>query len=83
MGWARLRPETHPREDTGRDDGERLNRDLLLALQRGGRFYPTGTVIEGRFFLRACFLHPRTTHADTDALLEEVRSLGETLLRRA
>ena len=66
------------KEGLGASELERKNRDVLLALQRGGRFYPTGTVIDGSFWLRSCFLHPRTTHADTAGLLDEVRRLAES-----
>ena len=74
------------RFDTGTDiapeDADALNRELLRRLQAEGRVYPSGTVLDGRFHLRSCFLHPRTTHADTELLLQESVRVGRRLAGR-
>jgi glutamate/tyrosine decarboxylase-like PLP-dependent enzyme len=62
----------------GRTDAEereldRFNEQLLLALQRGGRSYLSNASLGGRFALRGCVLNYRTTPADMEALLDDVR----------
>jgi glutamate/tyrosine decarboxylase-like PLP-dependent enzyme len=53
-----------------------LNRRLVEGLQAEGRAFLTGTVLRGRFALRACVLHYGTTEADVDALVDAVRAAG-------
>jgi glutamate/tyrosine decarboxylase-like PLP-dependent enzyme len=64
-----------------RDPGEldALNKALVERLQAEGRVFLTGTVLRGRFALRACVLHYGTTEADVDALVETVRETGARL----
>jgi aromatic-L-amino-acid decarboxylase len=65
----------------------RLNRQVLRLVQGRGRCTPSGTVLGGAFAIRACYINPRTTAADVDALAEEVERCGalvwERLRRRA
>jgi len=49
-----------------------LNRAVLTRVQLGGRAFVTGTVVRGRFWLRACIVNHRTTEADVDALVDAV-----------
>ena len=67
------------RDDTARLDA--LNRRLMERLQSDGRAFVTGTVIHGRFALRACVLHYQTSEADVDALVHVVRETGAALAR--
>ena len=53
-------------------DVDALNRELLRAIQLSGRAFLSGTVIDGVFWLRACFVNPRTRDEDVDALVEAV-----------
>ena len=48
-------------------------------VQAEGRAFLTGTVLRGRFALRACVLHYGTTEADVDALIAAVRETGVQL----
>jgi aromatic-L-amino-acid decarboxylase len=57
-------------DDTATD---RLNRAVLSAIQLGGEAFVSGTVLDGRFWLRACVINPRTRQADIDRLLQVVR----------
>ena len=41
-------------------------------MQLGGRALVTGTVVRGRFWLRACIVNHRTAEADVDALVDAV-----------
>jgi aromatic-L-amino-acid decarboxylase len=61
-------------DDAGRLDA--LNKRLVERIQTEGRTFLTGTVLRGRFALRACVLHYGTTEADVDALVETVRETG-------
>ena len=55
---------------------DELNRELLRCMQERGRVAPSGTEIGGRFAIRPCFINPRTTAADVEALLSEVEACG-------
>jgi hypothetical protein len=35
--------------------------------------------VDGRFAIRPCFINPRTTLADADALVDEVLTVGREL----
>lgn len=54
-----------------------LNRRLLERLRRETTSVPTSTVVAGRFALRPCFVSPRTSVADVDALVDAVVRLGD------
>lgn len=57
------------------DDGaalDALNKALVERIQLGGDAFLSSTVMGGRFFLRACFVHPLTREADIDRLVELV-----------
>ena len=56
-----------------------LNKLLVEGVQAEGRAFITGTVLRGRFALRACVLHYGTTEADVDALIDIVRETGARL----
>ncbi|MBF9131224.1 aminotransferase class V-fold PLP-dependent enzyme [Plantactinospora sp. S1510] len=51
-----------------------LNRQVLSAVQLGGRAFLAGTSVDGVFALRACVVNPGSDGADVDALLTEVRT---------
>ena len=57
----------------------RAQQALVERIQAEGRAFLTGTVLRGRFALRACVLHYGTTEADVDALVETVRETGARL----
>jgi glutamate/tyrosine decarboxylase-like PLP-dependent enzyme len=67
----RYRPATSPPADA---DVDRLNRNILDAVQSAGRAFLTGTELHGRFVLRACIVNFRTRESDLDALLEAIRT---------
>jgi aromatic-L-amino-acid decarboxylase len=62
--------------DTSFDDA---NRDILRALARESRFVVSSTVVKGRFALRPCFINPRTTARDVDAVADEAERCGMEL----
>lgn len=53
-----------------------LNKALLERIQLGGRAFLSSTVMNGTFWLRACFVNPRTSAADLPLLVEAVRAAG-------
>jgi aromatic-L-amino-acid/L-tryptophan decarboxylase len=62
-----------------RGDDSRLsavNKAIMEKVQSGGEAFLSGTVLRGRFALRACILHYATTEADIRALLDVVRRVG-------
>ena len=68
-------------EDATRLDA--LNKLLVERIQAEGRVFLTGTMLRGRFALRACVLHYGTTEADVDALIETVRETGARLAKES
>ncbi len=55
---------------------DRLNRELLDRLQRGGEVFVSNAVIGGRYFLRACIVNFHTERADVEAVPEIVARTG-------
>jgi glutamate/tyrosine decarboxylase-like PLP-dependent enzyme len=55
------------------------NERLLVALQRDGGSYMSNASVGGRFALRACIMNHRTTLADMDVLLADLRRLAAAL----
>jgi aromatic-L-amino-acid/L-tryptophan decarboxylase len=53
-----------------------LNRELLRRLQLGGEAFISGTVLRGRFALRACIVNYKTRDEDIDRLVDLVRVIG-------
>ncbi len=60
---------------------DRLNRELVEALQRGGEAYLSNAVVGGRYVLRACIVNFRTTERDVAAVPEIVARAGRALDR--
>jgi glutamate/tyrosine decarboxylase-like PLP-dependent enzyme len=56
-----------------------LNRQVLSAVQLGGRAFLAGTNVDGVFALRACVVNPGSSAADAYAVLTEVRAALSTL----
>jgi glutamate/tyrosine decarboxylase-like PLP-dependent enzyme len=52
---------------------EAVNKTIMERVQAGGEAFVSGTVLRGRFALRACVLHYGATEADVEALLDAVR----------
>ena len=53
-------------------DADTRTQLALRALHASGVHVPSGTRVGGRFALRACFVNPRQTEADADALVDAV-----------
>jgi glutamate/tyrosine decarboxylase-like PLP-dependent enzyme len=55
------------------------NERLLVALQRDGSSYMSNAAVAGRFALRACIMNHRTTLADMDVLLADLKRIAGAL----
>jgi aromatic-L-amino-acid/L-tryptophan decarboxylase len=58
------------------DELNALNERILRELQLGGEAFLSGTTLDGRFVLRACFVNPRTREQDVDRLVAAVARLS-------
>ena len=56
-----------------------FNQRLLTAVVARGRSVTSSTRVDGRFAIRPCFINPRATLDDADALVEEVLAVGRRL----
>jgi aromatic-L-amino-acid/L-tryptophan decarboxylase len=65
----------HLRGDEARLDS--LNRVMLRDLQLSGRGFLSSTVLDGRFWFRACIVNPRATAADVDGVVEYLRARAQ------
>jgi len=67
-----------------RNDAEALdsfNKSVLEKTQLSGEAFLSSTVMDGRFWLRACIINPRTADADIDRLIETLREIGGAIVR--
>jgi len=58
---------------------DRLNRELLVAVERSGDAFVSSAVVNGRFALRACVVNFHTSLDDIEALLPLVSRLGREI----
>jgi aromatic-L-amino-acid decarboxylase len=66
-----------PPEIAGDEEAlDALNRELLRRLQLGGEAFLSGTVLRGRFALRACIVNYKTREEDIDRVVDLVRTIG-------
>jgi len=56
-----------------------LNEAILAGIRARGRAVTSSTQVGGRFAIRPCFINPRSTRADADALVDEVLAVGQGL----
>ena len=61
------------------DEVNRLNRELMVAVQTGGEAYLSNTMIGDAFALRACIVNYRTTEADLERLLDDVKAAAHRM----
>jgi aromatic-L-amino-acid/L-tryptophan decarboxylase len=62
---------------------DRLNRDIVIALQEAGAVAPSTTSIDKRLVIRASIVNHRTTQAEMDTLVEAVLETGRALTPKA
>jgi aromatic-L-amino-acid decarboxylase len=59
---------------------DRFNESLLVALQRDGSSYLSNASVHGHFALRGCVMNYRTTLADMEILLNDLRRVAASLM---
>jgi aromatic-L-amino-acid/L-tryptophan decarboxylase len=58
-------------------DANKVNREIVVALQESGIAAPSTTVLDGQLAIRAALVNHRTDTSDLDALLAAVLEFGE------
>lgn len=77
-----------PSQLQGRSDDEtlrilnHLNSTVLTRVRSHGRCIPSATTIRGAFVIRPCYINPRTTIAEVDALADEVEQCGHEIWQK-
>jgi glutamate/tyrosine decarboxylase-like PLP-dependent enzyme len=64
-------------EDETRLDA--LNKEIMRIVQQESDTFLSGTVLRGRFVLRACIVHAETTEEDLSCLLQSIRRAAASL----
>ena len=59
---------------------DELNKALLQRIQLGGKAFLSGTVINDKFWLRACIVNPRTLNEDIDLLPEVIEETARCVI---
>ncbi|MBV8650108.1 MAG: cytochrome D ubiquinol oxidase subunit I [Alphaproteobacteria bacterium] len=60
-------------------DSDRINAEIVVALQESGIVAPSTTTVEGRLAIRAAIVNHRTGAADIEALLEATLAFGRAV----
>jgi glutamate/tyrosine decarboxylase-like PLP-dependent enzyme len=60
-------------------DSDRINAEIVVALQESGIVAPSTTTVEGRLAIRAEIVNHRTGEADIEALLEATLAFGRAV----
>ena len=69
-----------PRDLKGNEpELNRLNEQIMAAVQKSGRAYVSNATVNDKFALRACITNFRTTKADIEQTLEVVRHAAKTI----
>ena len=58
-------------------EANRVNADLVVALQESGIAAPSTTMLNGQLAIRAAIVNHRTTVSDIDALIDAALALGD------
>lgn len=58
-------------------DADRVNADIVVALQESGIAAPSTTLVNGQLAIRAAFVNHRTTQNDIEAALSAVAAFGQ------
>lgn len=61
---------------------DRINADIVVALQESGIAAPSTTMIKGRLAIRAAIVNHRTKNCDIDTLVDAVLALGTDIERQ-
>jgi glutamate/tyrosine decarboxylase-like PLP-dependent enzyme len=67
------------KKDASEAELDRLNAQIMAAVQKSGRAYLSNATVNGKFALRACITNFRTTKADIEETLAVVRKAARSL----
>jgi aromatic-L-amino-acid decarboxylase len=59
-------------------DADRVNADIVVALQEAGIAAPSTTNVNGALVIRAAFVNHRANESDVDAMVDAVLAFGKT-----
>jgi aromatic-L-amino-acid/L-tryptophan decarboxylase len=59
---------------------DKLNRTILEKLQLGGHVFLSSTVLDARFWLRACIINPRTCYEDLEELVRNLAASAQSAM---
>lgn len=62
-------------------DSDRVNADIVVAVQESGIAAPSSTTVNGCFAIRAAIVNHRTSRENVDALLRQVVTTGDLFTR--
>jgi len=57
-------------------DPDRINAEIVVALQKSGIAAPSATTLDGKLAIRAAIVNHRTNKGDIDALIQATLALG-------
>ncbi len=69
-----------PRGDWSERRLDELNEKIAVGVRARGRCTPSSTRVGGRYAIRPCYVNPRSTLEDADALIAEVLAVGRSLV---
>lgn len=58
---------------------DHLNRKIITALEKDGRVFITGTILNNRPVIRACLINHRLEHQNVDFLIKVIREVGQSM----
>jgi glutamate/tyrosine decarboxylase-like PLP-dependent enzyme len=61
------------------DDADRVNAEIVVAIQESGIAAPSSTTIEGKFAIRAAIFNHRTSQLEIDSLVEASIRFGKSI----
>lgn len=62
---------------------DQLNIEILTESQRDGDYYLSNTIIEGQYYLRACFVNYQTQEEDLPHILKDIVRRGNIIHARS
>ncbi|MDX1640968.1 MAG: aminotransferase class I/II-fold pyridoxal phosphate-dependent enzyme [Balneolaceae bacterium] len=62
---------------------EEINKWLLPVIEKDGRIFLTGTKVSGKTALRTCFINPRTQMKHVKNILDVIRNLGTSVVKKS
>jgi aromatic-L-amino-acid/L-tryptophan decarboxylase len=65
------------------ENADRINADIVVALQESGIAAPSTTTINGHLAIRAAIVNHRTQRCDIDALIDAALRFGAEIERRS